>query len=207
MENCFIISTEVKKGIPLNSIKSFGTVLVRVLQRNRTRLPLGVERQLPLVKKAPEIRGSMSPASLGSSHTSHYNFQDRSPWQGKVLCPVLRTIFYEPPAPILCLARESCTTVFSSVSIKPSLNLAFLNFDVSGKRWQTSGERCFISQCSLIATTDTFWKAWRNLGFVQEALHLCPAKRVGDGIGLLCLNFKGLASLQQVADTFLRPKL
>ena len=76
MENCFLISTEVKKGIPLNSIKSFDTVLVRVLQRNRTRLPLGVERQLPLAKKTPEIRGSMSPASLGSSHTSHYNFQE-----------------------------------------------------------------------------------------------------------------------------------
>lgn len=77
VETFFITSTEVKKSIPLNSIKSFETVSARAPQRNRTRLPHKVERLLSLAKKkTAEIRGSVSPASLGSFHTSHYNLQD-----------------------------------------------------------------------------------------------------------------------------------
>jgi len=51
VEIFFITSTEVKKSIPLNSIKSFETVSARAPQRNRTRLPHKVERLLSLAKK------------------------------------------------------------------------------------------------------------------------------------------------------------
>lgn len=79
VETYFIISTEVKKSILLNSIESFWNCISQGSSENGTRLPHEVERLLSLAKRDCRNQRIQCPQLHWSFHTSHYNFQDPVP--------------------------------------------------------------------------------------------------------------------------------